>query len=147
MAAPRGLSSGWITYEVFKRDGQGNYTITPFSDCLAISGSIPTQAITKMRMVQELGWPEAKRVLTDDHGHPLIVRKDEVIWLLKCKPSCWRLYFYVWKNGKEKRIIYVHAICKKKDAEDPSDATEARSVHDGIQRGGSAITLFEFPTG
>ncbi|MBK5295324.1 MAG: hypothetical protein JJE04_27055 [Acidobacteriia bacterium] len=145
MKAPRDLSSGWITYEVYQKDANGQYT-SPFSGALAVPGSIPTQAITKMRMVQYLGWPEAKRSLKDNYGHPLIVKKDKVIWLLKCKPSCWRLYFYVC-DGKEKRIIYVHAICKKADAEDPSDATEARCVYDGIRPGGSAITLFEFPTG
>src|SRR5437763_14757133 len=107
MPEQRALSSGWVTYEVFQRDTQGKHTITPVSAALAASGRIARQAITKMRIVQELGWPEAKRVLTDDYGHPLIVRKDEVIWLLNCKPSCWRLYFYVWKNEKDKRIIYV----------------------------------------
>ena len=45
-----------------------------------------------MRMVQELGWPEAKRCLTDDWGHPLIVKKDDVVWLLKCKPSLETLF-------------------------------------------------------
>ena len=100
-----------------------------------------------MRMVQDLGWPEARRQLKDDHGHPLIVRKDDVIWLLKCKPGCWRLYFYVWENDEQKRLIYVHAVCKKTDKEDPSDASEARRVADEIRPGGSAITPFEFPIG
>jgi hypothetical protein len=147
MAKPKDLSSKWTTYEVLQRDGSGKHTITPFAEALARSGTIPTQAITKMRMVQELGWPTAKRDLTDGLGRPLVVKKDEFIWLLKCKPSCWRLYFYVLENGKEKRIIYVHAVCKKTDAEDPGDATHARSVHDGIGAGGSAITPFEFPAG
>jgi hypothetical protein len=147
MAELRDLSSGWLTYEVFQRDSHGEHAITPFSDALAVSGILPISAINKMRMVQDLGWPAAKRVLTDDYGHALIVKKDEVVWLLKCKPSCWRLYFYVWENAKDKRIIYLHAVCKKQDAEDPGDAAEARSVHDGIWPGGSAITLFDFPTG
>ena len=77
----------------------------------------------------------------------MIVKKDDHIWLLKCKPACWRLYFYVWTNEKSKRIIYVHAVCKKTDEEDPSDAREARRVFDGIRPGGSAIRLFEFPIG
>jgi hypothetical protein len=94
-------------------------------------------------MVQELGWPEARRSLKDDHGKPLIVRKDEPIWLLKCKPSCWRLYFYVWEKGEIKRIIYVHAVCKKTNKEDPRHAAEARR----IAGCGGAITLFEFPAG
>jgi hypothetical protein len=145
--ALRDLSSGWVTYEVLQRDSAGRPTFTPFSDTLAVSGSIAVQATTKMRMVQDLGWPEAKRVLKDDKGSLRIVKKDDVIWLLKCKPSCWRLYFYVWKSEKEKRIIYLLAICKKSNAEDQGDAIEARRIHDAIRPGGSAITPFEFPIG
>src|SRR5258705_13250557 len=100
MATRRDLSSGWTTYEVYQRDTQGKHTITPFSTALARPGDLPTQAVTKMRMVQDLGWPEAKRCLKDDCGHPLVVKKDDKIWLLKCKPKCWRLYFYVYEQGK-----------------------------------------------
>src|SRR6266566_7485857 len=126
MATRRDPSSGWTTYEVLQKDGEGKYTITPFSEVLAASGKISAQPIIKMRMVQEHGWPQAKRNLKDDYGHPLVVKKDEVIWLLKCKPTCWRLYFCVHENGK--RIIYVHAVCKKKDKEDARDAVEARRI-------------------
>jgi hypothetical protein len=99
-------------------------------------------------MVEEIGWPMAKSLLKDDHGHRLIVKKDAVIWLLKCKPTCWRLYFYVYEkeeDHKDKRLIYVHAVCKKSDTEDPGDAIEARHVADEIRPGGSAITPFQFP--
>ena len=147
MATRRNLSSGWNSYEVYQRDGRGNHAITPFSDALAAPGKILAQPVTKMRMVQDLGWPGAKRHLKDDHGHPLVVKKDDVIWLLKCKPSCWRLYFYVYENGENKRIIYVHAVCKKSDQEDAGDAVEARRIADGIRPGGSAITPFQFPVG
>jgi hypothetical protein len=147
MATRRDLSSGWTTYEVYQKDGQGNYAITPFSDALATSGKISAQPITKMRTVQEIGWPEAKRRLKDDHGHPLVVKKDDVIWLLKCKPTCWRLYFYVYNTGKDKQIIYVHAVCKKSDKEDAGDAVEARRIADEIRPGGSAIAPFQFPAG
>jgi hypothetical protein len=147
MAKPREISSGWLTYEIFQRDSEGNHAITPFSDALAGSGGrLAAQAVDKMRIVQDLGWPNAKRLLKDDLGRPLIVKKDEIIWLLKCKPTCWRLYFYVWQNHETKRIIYVHAICKKANKEDPNEATRARSIFDGIRPGGSAITQFEFPT-
>src|SRR5260370_25074200 len=102
-----------MTYEIVQKDSEGNLAITPFSNILAASGAMQVQAITKMRMVQELGWPQAKRCLRDDKGQALIAKKDNVVWLLKCKPKCWRLYFYV--QEKEKRIIYVHAVCKKTD--------------------------------
>lgn len=143
MATRPDLSSGWITYEVYEKDTAGRYSFTPFGDALTASGSLAAQPVTKMRLLQEIGWPAAKRFLKDSNGRPLIVKKDEVIWLLKCKPSCWRLYFYVWEE--KKFIIYVHAVCKKADSEDPAEAIEARRVADRIRPGGSGITPFEFP--
>lgn len=139
------LSSGWKTYEVCESDSEGEVTRTPFSDELVKSGKIPVQAITKMRMLEELGWPTAKRQLKDNHGHPLVVKKDERIWLLKCKPACWRLYFYVHESSKSKCFIFVHAVCKKADQEDDGDTREARRIADQIRPGGSRITEFEFP--
>ena len=147
MAVKRVPVSGWKTYEVYQKDNDGSYGITPFSDALGTPGKISAQPIIKLRMVQELGWPEAKRQLKDGDGHPLIVKKDDLIWLLKCKPSCWRLYFYVQKTDTEKRFIYVHAVCKKTDRENPGDADYARNIANGIRPGGSAITPFEFPIG
>jgi hypothetical protein len=141
------MSSGWITYEIYQKDNKGDYSITPFSSALAASGKLPTSVLTKMRILQDIGWPEAKRVLKDDCGRPLIAKKDAVIWLLKCKPKCWRLYFYVYKNGEDRRIIYVHAVCKKANSEDANDALEARRLANEIRPGGSAHTLFEFPVG
>lgn len=138
-------TSGWKTYEVFVRGGDGVHSVTPFSDALATGGTLPTQALTKMRMVEELGFGEARLSLKDRFGHRLIVRKDDLIWLLKCKPSCWRLYFHVWEQGDDKRIIYDYAVCKKTDKEDSQDAVYARNTADAIGPGGSAITPFEFP--
>jgi hypothetical protein len=141
------LSSGWRTYEVLQKNSDGEYSITRVSDALAISGKASKQPIARMQMLQDIGWPEAKVAMKDSQGKCLIARKDEVIWLLKCKPSCWRLYFYVWENEKNKRIIYLHAVCKKTTKEDPKDARQARRIHDEIRPGGSAITSFEFPLG
>jgi hypothetical protein len=146
MQEQRKLSSGWETFDVTLRDESGNLSIRPFSAMLASSGVAARPAITKMRMVQDLGWPEAKRVFKDDRGRPRIVKKDEVIWLLKCKPSCWRLYFYVFSNHIVKQIIYLNAVCKKEDEEDPQSLVEARRLYDGIRPGGSGISVFEFPT-
>ena len=75
-----GTSSGWESFEVCERDGDGKVCVaTPVSDTLGASGTLPTQALTKMRMIEELGWPEARRCLKDDYGHPLIVAKDDLI--------------------------------------------------------------------
>jgi hypothetical protein len=148
MAIRPNLSSGWVTYEVIQKNADGDHEFTPFSSALAIGGATSAQAVNKMRMVQDLGWPEASYQLKDGLGRALIVKKDELIWLLKCKPTCWRLYFYVRQganDNQEGRIIYVHAICKKKNRENASDAIAARRIADNIRPGGSGIRLFEFP--
>jgi len=137
------LTSGWESFEVIQKDKNGMYAVLPFSDSLASTRKL-AQVHNKIRMVQDVGWPEAKRTLRDDKGRPLIAKKDERIWLLKCKPSCWRLYFYVNNSGELKRIVYVYAVCKQKDEEDSQDAVKARRVADAILPGGSSIAPFEF---
>jgi hypothetical protein len=91
-------SSEWTTYEVCDVDESGLCTATPFYDILASSDGLG-KAARKMLLIEEFGWPAAKLLLTDDLGRRLVVKKDDLIWLLKCKPSCWRLYFYVWDKG------------------------------------------------
>ncbi len=145
----------WVTYEVLKRDSQGRLVASgerPFSESLADGGDCLASAIGKMWLVGAHGWPEAKRVLRDDKGRPLINRaddKDPAIWILKCKPSCWRLYFHVYPNQNqgERRILYLHAKCKKKDRRDEEDARHARTVFESVRPGGSGIIRFEFPSG
>src|SRR5258708_16257070 len=100
MAGQRDLSSGCKTYEIYEKDSGRR----PFSEALASSGRTAVQPINKMRMLQDLGWPRASLQLKDSYGKYRIVRKDDLIWLLKCKPSCWRLYFYVFENGNDKYI-------------------------------------------
>lgn len=92
------------------------------------------------------GWPKARLHMRDDRGKPLIVRADDLdpeIWILKCKPSCWRLYFHVYKESK--RIVYLYAKCKKKDAQNDSDSAHARGAFNALRPGSSGIIKFDFP--
>ncbi len=133
------LSSRTTSYEIVHKTTE----YRPFSETLASSGVLAVQATNKMRMLQDLGWPVARYGLKDNRGKRIVVKKDDVIWLLKCKPSCWRLYFYVYEKGNERWIIYVYAVCKKRDEEDPQDTITARSIADA--RG--PIAIFTFPAG
>ncbi|MBZ5634157.1 MAG: hypothetical protein LAO55_13635 [Acidobacteriia bacterium] len=139
MATGRDLTSGWTAYEICIKGGDGQWS-WPFSDALAAPGSVSAQALNKMRMVRNMGWPEAQR-LRERRGKKVVVPKDDVVWLLKCKPSFWRLYFYVWE--KHKRIVYLHACYKDQRLEDPSDHARARSYYDGIARGTSGASPFD----
>ncbi len=135
----RDLGSGWKSYEVINKETEE----TPVSTAIA-AGPDTSVVIKKIFMVQEAGWPEALKLHFGAKGKHRIVKKDDVIWLLKCTPSCWRLYFYIYKN--KKWIIYVHAVCKKKDKEDPNDAIQARNIYNGIAGGASGIAEFPFPS-
>jgi hypothetical protein len=144
--ADRKLTSGWETYEVATRTESGGIA-TPFFDQLSIGGKTSVQPINKMRLIETLGWEEARRTLKDKRGRKLIVKKDNLVWLVKCKPSCWRLYCYVYEKRQTRQIIYVHAVCKKQDAEDPSDLKTARRIADEIGSGARGIASFQFPNG
>jgi hypothetical protein len=137
----RRLGSGWKTYELMSKRTEE----TPVSEALAKDGVNALPAIKKMLMVQDVGWPGALELHFGAKGKHRIVKKDDVIWLLKCTPNCWRLYFYVYKA--QKWIIYVHAVCKKQNEEDSNDTKEARNGYDDIARGTSGITEFVFPLG
>jgi hypothetical protein len=137
----------WGTYQVAMKTKDAGRIETPFFEQLSVGGKSAVQPINKMQLIQTLGWEEARRTLKDDKGRKVIVKKDDLIWLVKCKPSCWRLYCYVYENGETHQIIYVHAVCKKKDDEDPGDLTTARRIADDIGSRARSIAAFEFPSG
>ena len=117
----------------------------PFTEVLRSSGVGAVSAYTKMRMVQDLGFTTAQPDYRDSLGKPLIIKKDDLIWLLKCKPSCWRLYFYVTEGPTENRLIFVFAVCKKTDKEAHRSVRKARRIADILKRGEGGITPIEFP--
>jgi hypothetical protein len=144
--AYRELTSGWETYEVAMKTKDGGI-VTPFSKQLSAGGKTAAQPINKMRLIQALGWEEARRKLKDERGRKVIVKKDDLVWLVKCKPSCWRLYCYAYEKQQTRQIIYLHAICKKQDGEDPNDLKTARRTADEIRSGTRGIASFRFPNG
>jgi phage-related protein len=89
-----------------------------------------------MSMVEEVGWPKALdlRFGLGKKRKRRIVKKDDFIYILKCTPDCWRLYFYV--DLERKYFVYVHAVCKKQDEEDPADVGTARQRYDERTAGG-----------
>ena len=124
-----------MSYELAYLDTNGEPTVLPFSKALAVNGELPTLAANRMSVVDELGWPTAMLTLHYGPKHKKrIVKKDDAIYLLKCWPDCWRLYFYVRQD--KRYFVYVHAVCKQQDEEDPADAEHARRIYD--QRARSA---------
>jgi hypothetical protein len=140
----------WVSLEVLRRDDDGQLSAEtgarPFSDDLLSGGDRVVQAVGLMWLVQYHGWPEARRQLRDSDGRNRIVlagdRSGARIWLLKAKPSCWRLYFYVYEQTKQ--ILYLHATCKKQDAQDDAAEARARRILTGVGGSGSRYGAVEF---
>jgi hypothetical protein len=117
-------------------------------DVLTASGETPTPLITKLRLMRLLGWPDARTSLQNDHGERIIVRSgkdDPAIWELKLWPHCWRLYFHVYERSRN--FAFLHAVCKKTTAEDPTDAAAARTALNDLGRGGCDLTHFPLEAG
>lgn len=132
----------WKSFEVALPDTRGLFSEKsprPVSEEMAGTGDRLETAINKMKLLQLHGWPAAKRAL-------LIDRADDEspdIWILKCKPSCWRLYFHVYEE--QERILYVLAKCKKTTPRKARDSVRARNVFNRVQARSAAIVEFEFP--
>jgi hypothetical protein len=121
---------------------------TPVEDVLASSGETPTPVITKLRLLREIGWPQARASLHNNRGDRIIVRSgkdDPAIWELKMSPHCWRLYFHVYE--KSQNFAFVHAVCKKATTEDPADAVAARNVFNDLQAGLCDLTHLPLEAG
>jgi hypothetical protein len=129
----------WTSWEVCL-PGDGSWT-RPVSDLLASGvGDPPETALNKVRLLQTLGLPDARKSLiidkADDEKPPILI--------LKCKPSCWRLYFYA--RHDERRIIYLYGKCKKKNKRDSQDSRNARAVFERLRDGGVQVARFPLPS-
>ena len=113
------LTSGWKSYEACDLNGIGL-----ISKELAGKKDLH-KAINKMSLMECHGWPDGIVEMR------IAQKKEEGVWLLKCQPSCWRLYFYV--EECEKKFIYVSAVCKKRDAEDPASCKRAANIREKIR--------------
>jgi len=137
------IFSGWKAYEICLR--RKDKLSWPVMEELESKGVAAMQgALSKMQLLEIWGWPDAKAKMKDGQGKHLVVKKDDLIWLLKCKPHCWRVYFYVKEYAEENRIVFVYAVCKKQGEEDPQDAVKARRIADTVKPGGNCITPIAF---
>lgn len=133
----------WESFDIVLRESRR----TPFrEELLGGHGDKPQTALQKIRLVQAHGWPQARLELKDKRGKNLIDRADDQeppIWILTCKPSCWRLYFHVYSSTW--RIVYLYAKCKQQQSRDPRDSAIARGRLARLQPGGDGIAPFPLP--
>ena len=139
----------WTTFEAITSDTGER----PVSSAIASKGIDGAEKATAtiwrlQQMIQDMGWQKARITYKYNYkkgSEPRVVHKTGALWLLKCKPSCWRLYFYV--DEVQGQIVYLRAVCKKKDKEDEQDIIKAEYVVNAITKGDYSISAFPFPLG
>ncbi len=145
----------WTGAEVLEPDANGVFNVDtgarPVWDAISESGVPDVTALGLMHKVLILGWPDAMRQLRSRRrGKKRIVRvvADPEIWELKCQPSGWRVYFYVYQTPKEdgkKYILFLHAVDKKRWKEDDSDKRTAVANLGRVRSGAAKPVEFQFP--
>jgi len=119
----------------------------PCSDALA-SASDHERALVdrKLRLVAAAGMPpdpERGRYVYERAGRYDLRRKGVriTVYVLKCKPGPWRLYFYR-VPGNTRQIEFLHAVQKKGRKRDPQDFKICCRLVDRIDEGTAECRRF-----
>jgi hypothetical protein len=109
--------SDWTLWEI-EYEREGGSVDRPVTDELLARGSSTEtkQAISKLRLLKAHGWPVPGGSLD-------IETVASGMYVLKCKPGFWRLYFSV--IDPRRRILLLLAVAKKKWKRNPNDLTKA----------------------
>ena len=147
-------SPQWVSYEIATADSEGEFTGRPYWDELLEHRPQAKQALQKMQRLEEAGFHGARTQWRHKGKKSTRVivcvdsKKEPKIWLLKCTPHAWRLYFYVWESDgdeRDKRLIYLYAFYKQGRSEGGAETTIARERCDCIGAGRCKTAQIEYP--
>jgi len=108
--------SRWTLWEVEYR--RGGLIERPVTEELQARGSATDtkQAVARLRLLKAHGWPVPRGSLEIEAAAP-------GLYVLKCKPGFWRLYFSI--VDPPRRILLLLAVAKKKQGRNPDDIPKA----------------------
>jgi hypothetical protein len=140
---PLAAKTDWELLEVVRRGRR------PCSDAYVEEANAKELAniFSELRLLQAAGCPPDRL-----RGAPEVEIVDRYVngtlripvWVLKAKPSGWRLYFYV--RDREQRIIeFLHAVRKKRWKRDPADFERCARILDGVVAGDTESDTLEIP--
>lgn len=113
----------------------GHVSSTLASGC----GDSPGKILRAMRLLEHAGYPPTIGqfdLAAADGAKPRI-------YILKAKPTCWRVYFGI--DGQGRRFLYALAICKQQQKRKQSDTDKARRRFEEALAGDRPIQRITFP--
>lgn len=132
----------WRLLEVVKRNRR------PVSEAFQDANSVEQAILAReLRLLLLAGMPpDPERVRPDIQKcfkwkSPR--RQQAVVYVLKAKPSPWRLYFYV--NYTSRTIEFIYAVAKKENRRDPKDEAACERVLAGRADGSYGSAAFDIP--
>jgi len=102
----------------------------------------------ELRLLRAAGCPPDRH-----RGNPEVERwkrrckgaqQDVTFWVLKAKPSGWRLYFFA-PDPSERRIVFLYAVNKKRNDRNPKDFQRLCNLRDKLTSGRASTEPLYFP--
>jgi hypothetical protein len=143
----------WGLEQVYAKDLGGRERLIVEEE-LAANPFEAVAALKKLEMLKAHGWPGAltgwhyNRGTKNEPRIELVDSGPPAIYLLKCKPSCWRIYFHVVEEKPEAisprgkvgprrggTFLILRIVCKKKNKRDPGDLAIAKTRVDAWRAG------------
>jgi hypothetical protein len=133
----------WRTCEVIEGESENRPFSIELSTASAQDAETAVDVMYRLQqLVQDMGWVKASSFYRWK-GKLRVVNKGGILRELKCYPGCWRLYFYV--DESQRLLVYLLAVCKKKNKEDYRSSEKANRIINTIATRENGIAFFPFP--
>ncbi|HET7584825.1 MAG TPA: hypothetical protein VFK13_07960 [Gemmatimonadaceae bacterium] len=139
---PPDRAGGWQLLEVVRG------TRRPSSDayCDANDRELAT-ILRQLRLLRLAGCPPERgkgRPRYEKLGQCTFEGRSVGVYVLKAKPSPWRLYFFV-PDREHRRIVFLHSVSKKRDKRDAQDLVRCSTLIGALERGAYSLQEVEIP--
>lgn len=141
--AGRAAASEWSSWEIATKrppDERGvdwKPRLLLNKDLDGITEKHLAKVATKMRLLERHGHPEASPFV----DYEQCSKSQKRIWVLKAKPTIWRLYLAIFPERRQ--LIYLHAVAKKQWPRDMADCKTAMRRLEQFEEGGYTLERIE----
>lgn len=141
---PPNPADDWELFELVRRGRR------PCSDAYADDANNEElhNVLSQLQLLRAAGCPADREKGQPNYQfvgkHSLESGRTVAVYVLKAKPSRWRLYYFV-DDLERKRIVFLHAVSKKTDKRDPEDLKRCKRLLDKLDSGQYELVALDVP--